>query len=136
MGGGDAPDTFVVSHALLNVLGWVGLTVSGTVVTLWPTILRTRADERSHIGAARALPLLSISVVVAALGAAVNVLPLLALGLCAAFGVEGDMRLAAVYETAMPPMVTAGALLSMAGLAPPLAAATDSRAAVRRAMSR
>ncbi|SNU02546.1 nitrite reductase (NO-forming) [Ruaniaceae bacterium KH17] len=81
MGGGDAPDTFVVSHALLNVLGWVGLTVSGTVVTLWPTILRTRADERSHIGAARALPLLSISVVVAALGAAVNVLPLLALGL-------------------------------------------------------
>ena len=50
-------------------------------------------------------------------------MPLLALGLCAAFGLTGDMRLAAVYETAMPSMVTAGALLSMAGLAPELAAA-------------
>lgn len=50
-------------------------------------------------------------------------MPLLALGLCMWFGISGDMRLAAVYETAMPSMITAGALLSMAGLAPELAAA-------------
>lgn len=50
-------------------------------------------------------------------------MPLLALGLCVLFGITGDMRLAAVYETAMPSMITAGALLSMAGLAPELAAA-------------
>ncbi|HEU4662465.1 MAG TPA: AEC family transporter [Dokdonella sp.] len=50
-------------------------------------------------------------------------MPLLALGLCAAFGLDGDLRAAAVYETAMPPMITAGALLSLAGLAPELAAA-------------
>ena len=50
-------------------------------------------------------------------------MPLLALGLCLLFGISGEMRLAAVYETAMPSMITAGALLSMAGLAPELAAA-------------
>lgn len=50
-------------------------------------------------------------------------MPLLALGLCAAFGLDGDLRAAAVYETGMPPMITAGALLSLAGLAPELAAA-------------
>ena len=50
-------------------------------------------------------------------------MPLIALALCSQLGVSGDMRLAAVYETAMPSMVTAGALLSMAGLAPELAAA-------------
>ncbi|MBX3690969.1 AEC family transporter [Dokdonella sp.] len=50
-------------------------------------------------------------------------MPLLALGLCMLFGITGDMRLVAVYETAMPSMITAGALLSMAGLAPELAAA-------------
>jgi len=50
-------------------------------------------------------------------------MPLLALGLCAPLGLDGAMRAAAVYETAMPPMITAGALLSLAGLAPELAAA-------------
>jgi len=50
-------------------------------------------------------------------------MPLLALGLATLFGLHGQMRDAAVYETAMPPMITAGALLSLAGLAPELAAA-------------
>lgn len=50
-------------------------------------------------------------------------MPLLALGLATLYGLQGDMRAAAVYETAMPPMITAGALLSLAGLAPELAAA-------------
>jgi len=50
-------------------------------------------------------------------------MPLLVLGLAALFGLQGEMRAAAIYETAMPPMITAGALLSLAGLAPELAAA-------------
>ncbi|MBZ0224195.1 MAG: AEC family transporter [Dokdonella sp.] len=50
-------------------------------------------------------------------------MPLLALGLAALLGLQGQMRDAAVYETAMPPMITAGALLSLAGLEPELAAA-------------
>jgi predicted permease len=57
------------------------------------------------------------------LGAKLVLMPLLALALCALLGLDGDMRAAAVYETAMPPMITAGALLSLAGLAPELAAA-------------
>jgi len=50
-------------------------------------------------------------------------LPALALALCAAFGLGGDLRAVAVFQTAMPTMMTTGALLSMAGLAPELAAA-------------
>lgn len=50
-------------------------------------------------------------------------MPLLALALCGLLGLHGDVRAAALYETAMPPMITAGALLSLAGLAPELAAA-------------
>lgn len=57
------------------------------------------------------------------LGVKLVLMPLVALALCALFGLGGDLRAAAVYETAMPPMITAGALLSIAGLAPELAAA-------------
>src|SRR5690606_30462630 len=78
---GDAAPQLVLAHSLINVLGWVGITVAGTVVTLWPTILRTRADEAAATGAARALPLLAAGVLVAAIGAAFVLLPLLALGL-------------------------------------------------------
>lgn len=71
----------VLAHALLNVLGWIGLTVAGTLVTLWPTILRTRADEHAAVGAARALPVLAAAVLVAAAGAAASFLPALVIGL-------------------------------------------------------
>ena len=33
------------AHAHVNLLGWVGLTVLGTLFTLWPTVLRTRMDD-------------------------------------------------------------------------------------------
>ena len=78
-----APAYLVLAHLLVNMLGWVGLTVAGTVVTLWPTILRTRADVHAASGAARALPALAGGVVVAAGGAALASMPLLALGLAA-----------------------------------------------------
>lgn len=78
--GGVGPQ-IVLAHALVNVLGWVGLTVAGTIVTLWPTILRTRADEHAAIGAARALPALAAGVLLAAIGAALAWMPLLAVGL-------------------------------------------------------
>jgi len=77
----DSATNLVLSHAILNVLGWIGLTVAGTLVTLWPTILRTRADEHAAVGAARALPVLAVAVLVAAAGAAAELLPVLAVGL-------------------------------------------------------
>ncbi len=78
---GDASANLVLSHALMNVLGWVGLTVAGTVVVLWPTVLRTRADENAATGAAKALPLLASGVLIAALGAALAQPLIVAVGL-------------------------------------------------------
>lgn len=76
----------VLAHALLNVLGWVGLTVAGTVVTLWPTILRTRADDFAARGAVRALPVLAAGLAIAAVGAAAAALPVVVLGLLGYLG--------------------------------------------------
>lgn len=49
---------YLVAHTLTMLLGWVGLTVCGTLLTLWPTMLRTRLDPRAELAAARALPIL------------------------------------------------------------------------------
>ena len=71
----------VVAHASVNLLGWVGLTVVGTLVTLWPTMLRTRIADGAEAAAARALPILVCSVIVAAGGASTGLRPLAALGI-------------------------------------------------------
>ncbi len=71
----------VLAHAIINVLGWIGITVAGTLVTLWPTMLRTRADERAAGHAVVALPVLGAAVVVAAAGAAAGLAALVVLGL-------------------------------------------------------
>jgi nitrite reductase (NO-forming) len=73
----------VVAHITLNLLGWIGLTVMGTLVTLWPTMLRTRIAEGAERVARQALPILAGSVVVAAGGA------LLGLQTVAAAGTAG-----------------------------------------------
>lgn len=36
----------MLAHQIVNVLGFVGLTVTGTPLTLWPTVLRTRIEPR------------------------------------------------------------------------------------------
>ena len=55
----------LVAHSLTMALGWLGLTVTGTLVTLWPTMLRTRMDDRAETLARQALPALLASVVLA-----------------------------------------------------------------------
>ena len=70
----------LVAHALTNVLGWVGLTLTGTLLTLWPTMLRTRMDPRAERWTRTALPVLAGAVLVAATGALVGVTWLAALG--------------------------------------------------------
>ncbi len=37
----------LVAHILVNVLGWVGLTIVGTLTILWPSMLRTRHAARA-----------------------------------------------------------------------------------------
>ncbi len=68
------------AHMAVNVLGWIGLTVLGTLVTLWPTVLRTRIAEGAERAAVRALPVLVLGVLLTAAAALVGP-PLVALGL-------------------------------------------------------
>ncbi len=65
-----------LAHVAVNLLGWIGLTVLGTVVTLGPTMLRTRIVEGAEKHARQALPVLlaGIALVVAAAWADVVVL--------------------------------------------------------------
>ncbi|MBI1378313.1 MAG: hypothetical protein GC157_12645 [Frankiales bacterium] len=68
--GGDAwAPRLLVAHLTLNVVGWVSLTVVGTLVTLWPTMLRTPMGDGSETVAFAALPLLVMAVTTSALGA-------------------------------------------------------------------
>jgi nitrite reductase (NO-forming) len=73
----------LLAHVLVNLLGWVGLTVLGTLLTLWPTMLRTRLAEGAERAAARALPVLGSGLAVAALGALGGVGALVAAGVAA-----------------------------------------------------
>lgn len=59
-------NNLTVAHFLLNALGFVGLTIAGTLVTLGPTALRTRMDPDAVPRAVRALPFLVASVLGAA----------------------------------------------------------------------
>ena len=36
-----------LAHFHANLLGWVGLTIIGTLVTLWPTVLRTQMHDKA-----------------------------------------------------------------------------------------
>ncbi|CAM3549578.1 multicopper oxidase domain-containing protein [Occultella aeris] len=58
-----------VAHVAVNLLGFVGLTVLGTLMTLWPTMLRTRIDPDGEAASRRALWLLAGSVVLIGVGA-------------------------------------------------------------------
>ena len=55
---------FLMAHTLTNVLGWLGLTLVGTTVTFWPTVLRTRIDPRADRLARQALPVLLGSLII------------------------------------------------------------------------
>ena len=62
-------DRLVVAHVAVNLLGWIGLTVVGTLLTLWPTMLRTQIATGAERAAAQALPILVTSALVVAVGA-------------------------------------------------------------------
>ncbi|WP_068328340.1 multicopper oxidase domain-containing protein [Janibacter terrae] len=59
----------LLAHSLVNVLGWLGITVTGTLVTLWPTILRARMDDAAERRARQALPGLVVGLGLACTGA-------------------------------------------------------------------
>ncbi|WP_353988544.1 multicopper oxidase domain-containing protein [Ruicaihuangia caeni] len=72
--------SFVLAHLAVNLLGWIGLTVLGTVVLLWPTVVHTRVTPGTDAAARRALPILVLTTLVAGSGALTGILPLAAVG--------------------------------------------------------
>ncbi len=71
----------ILAHVAFNVLGWVGLPILGTIVTLWPTMLRTRIAPNAALLGRKALPWLVTGVVLTAMGFAFAVTALAAIGL-------------------------------------------------------
>src|SRR5699024_8551971 len=59
----------MLAHQLVNVLGFVGVTVTGTLLTLWPTVLRTRIELGAAKRAAAGLLGMLVSVLGATAGA-------------------------------------------------------------------
>lgn len=57
-------DRLYLAHISLNVLGWIGLTVLGTVILLWPTVLHAKITDPAQLSARRSLPLLVFGLVI------------------------------------------------------------------------
>jgi len=55
----------LVAHASTNLLGWIGLAALGTLLTLWPTMLRTRIVAGAERASGRALPVLLLGIALA-----------------------------------------------------------------------
>lgn len=69
-----------VAHVALTLLGWVAVTVAGTLAVLWPTVLRTRIDAAAERDARRSLWPLAAGPVLVAAAAAADVRWLVAVG--------------------------------------------------------
>jgi len=75
-----------IAHAGINVLGWVGLTVLGTLVTLWPTMLRTRLADGAEKASRVALPVLVAGIGLVATAAWADQPRVVAIGLATYLG--------------------------------------------------
>lgn len=71
----------LLAHQAVNVLGFVGLTVCATLLTLWPTILRTRMRDDAVRLSRIALPLMAAGSLLAAVFALLGTTPLTAAAL-------------------------------------------------------
>ena len=69
-----------LAHVTVNLLGWMGLTVTGTLVTLWPTMLHTQVANGTERAARRALGVLVAGILVVSGGALVGSRPTAAAG--------------------------------------------------------
>ncbi|ACZ30663.1 hypothetical protein Xcel_1640 [Xylanimonas cellulosilytica DSM 15894] len=78
-----ARDDLTLAHAVVNVGGWVGLSIAGTIVTLGPTMLRTKLAPDAVARSLRALPVLAGGIGVAGLAASLGWLPGVGIGLLA-----------------------------------------------------
>lgn len=63
----------LLAHEAVNILGFVGLTVVGTLMTLWPTMLRTKMLPSAVTRSLRALALMCAGIAVSVLGALLGI---------------------------------------------------------------
>jgi nitrite reductase (NO-forming) len=78
-GGGEAYERLFIGHLGLNLLGWVGLAVIGTVALLWPTVLHTRVSGAT-VAAGHTLAVLVGGLGLLVLGCVTDLRPVAALG--------------------------------------------------------
>ncbi|KRE41070.1 multicopper oxidase domain-containing protein [Knoellia sp. Soil729] len=94
----------LVAHLTANILGWMGLTVIGTLLTLWPTILRTKMTVGAERASRQALPVLGGALCLAAGSALLGILSLAGLGVMAYLGATlWALRPALAAARARPP---------------------------------
>ena len=79
--GGELASRAYVGHVTTMLLGWVGLTVAGTLASLWPTMLGTGMGQDSIRAARHGLVMLGGAVVVQAVAVLADVRWLLVAGL-------------------------------------------------------
>lgn len=115
--GGAHVDRFLLPHISTSVLGWLGFSVIGTLITLWPTILRTRMIPGVDRDAARALPLLCIAVAASGLGGLIGQGWLAALGLLGYLACLGFTVTAMVKAAQVKPPRSFAARSIIAGMA-------------------
>src|SRR5690606_33932864 len=94
----------LVAHLTANLLGWMGLTVIGTLLTLWPTILRTKMAPGAERASRQALPVLGGALGLIAGGALLGFLTVAGIGVLAYLGATlWALRPALAAARARPP---------------------------------
>ena len=78
---GTLHSQFLLAHEVVNVLGFVGITAVGTLVTFWPTMLRTKMVDKALTHSLRALYLMCGGLALSLVGAILGMRPLAAAGL-------------------------------------------------------
>ncbi|WP_183086026.1 multicopper oxidase domain-containing protein [Propionibacterium australiense] len=103
--GGSRLDVFMLPHIAAGVLGWLGMAVMGTLLTLWPTMLRTRMVPGAETNARRVLPLFCLAIAVTGLGGVtgrgwISALGLLGYTACVGVGINAMWAAAKVKRPA------------------------------------
>jgi nitrite reductase (NO-forming) len=94
----------LVAHQSANILGWMGLTVIGTLLTLWPTILRTKMAAGAERASRQALPVLGTALFLVAGSALLGLLTAAGIGVLAYLGATlWALRPALAAARARPP---------------------------------
>ncbi|KRD44752.1 copper oxidase [Cellulomonas sp. Root930] len=104
-GGGEDYERLFLGHLGLNLLGWVGLAVIGTIALLWPTVLHTRI-EAATAAAGPTLPVLVSGLGLLALGCLADLRLVVTLGVLVYLVALGRVLREAVGHLRRAPAVT------------------------------